>query len=173
MSDSEDPVHLLSAIENFLVSCRLPAILEPGEEPLPLASGCYHLEIRGPRLLLQAWDEKRNITRRVAGVEDSKRGRLTLRVERFGGRQGSVLLFDQARPANQSADRRGSRMVFRETFRRFLRRQFPDWKLTSLSSDADLEHSLSPSYPRGASNQGVAAGPRLPHPAIRVARRGF
>jgi hypothetical protein len=165
VSDCQTPAHVLATVEEFLTTCRQPAILEPGEEPLALASGSYHVEIRGSRVLLEAWDEKRNIARRLAGVEQDKPGRLTLLVDRFGGRQGTVLLFDQARPANQSADRRGARMVFRETFRRFLRRQFPDWRIVALSSDPDLEHSLSPSYPRALLTRGNRAWAAIAAPA--------
>src|SRR5262249_38157899 len=44
--------------------------------------------------------------------------------------------------------RRGSREIFRERFRLFLRRQFPDSKLAELSAGPDLENSLSPAFPR-------------------------
>jgi hypothetical protein len=38
--------------------------------------------------------------------------------------------------------------VFRERFRLFLRRQFTEWKLAELSTEANLEFSLSPVFPR-------------------------
>ena len=44
--------------------------------------------------------------------------------------------------------RRSERLIFRERFRLLLRRQFPEWNLAEISADANLEYSLSPSFPR-------------------------
>ncbi|MCW5981079.1 MAG: hypothetical protein KIT09_23555 [Bryobacteraceae bacterium] len=173
MPGAESPSDILAAIQDFLRASRQPAILEPGEEPLPLMPDSFHLEVRGARVLLQAWDEKRNIARRVSALDQQARGKLTLRVDHFGGRQGSVLLFDQARPSNIAADRKAARMVFRETFRRFLRRQFLDWKLVALSSDADLEHSLSPTYPRAYLTSGSRGWAAIAAPADPGAAAGI
>src|SRR6185312_8634039 len=77
--------------------------------------------------------------------------------EHFGGRKGSLLLVDLAHPASNAATRRGWRQHFREQLRLALRRQYPDWKIAELSSDPDLEHSLSPAYPRALLRKGSAA----------------
>lgn len=154
--DRENPEELLRAIESFLKASRHPVVLEPGEEPLPLSADNYALECRHGRLTLQAWDRTRNISRRVVGIDEDRPHRLNLRIERFGKRPGKVLLFDQTNPNNLGAGRRGAREVFRELFRRFLRRQFPDWKLALLSTEADLEHSLSPAYPRALLTKGAS-----------------
>ncbi len=69
-------------------------------------------------------------------------------MERFGGREGQLFLLDLARPAGMETSRRGARLVFRERFGLFLRRQFPEWKLAELSAEASLEFSLSPAFPR-------------------------
>jgi hypothetical protein len=52
---------------------------------------------------------------------------------------------------------RSDRLEFREQFRRFLRRQFAAYKIAELSTEADLEHSLSPAYPRALLKQGKSA----------------
>src|SRR5215831_2392981 len=109
-----------AAIERFLKASRHPALLEPGEEILPLGEGNFVLEIRGPRLVLQAWDRNRNLVRRVSAIKDEVRGRLELTVERFARREGSLFLLDLARPAGAEAGRRGPRRVFRERFRQML-----------------------------------------------------
>src|SRR5689334_21949694 len=57
-----------SVIETFLQSCRQPALLEPGEELLPLTGDNLALNVRDDRLTLQAWDRNRNLTRRVSAV---------------------------------------------------------------------------------------------------------
>ena len=55
--------------------------------------------------------------------------------------------------------------LLRERFRRFLRRQFSGYKLAALSTEANLEDSLSPAYPRALLRQGaggwaaIGAGP--------------
>jgi hypothetical protein len=137
-----------AAIDSFLGSARQPALLEPGEELLPLAADNFAVDLRSGRLTLQAWDRTRNLTRRVTGVAESGAARLELIVERFAKRQGQLFLLDLARRAGADMGRRGGRMVFRERFRLLLRRQFPEWNLAELSADANLEFSLSPAFPR-------------------------
>jgi hypothetical protein len=145
---SAPPVDFRAEIESFLKQCRQPALLEPGEELLALAAGNFTLEFRGSRLTLDAWDRTRNISRRIMGVRRASAARLIMTVERFGKRQGEMFLLDLARPAGEELGRRSSRLVFRERFRLFLRRQFPDWRLAELSAEPNLEHSLSPAFPR-------------------------
>src|SRR5208283_4139684 len=137
-----------AAIEAFLAGARQPALLEPGEELLPLGDGNFALELRGARLTLQAWDRTRNLTRRVMGVGEASAGRLEMVVERFARREGRMYLLDLARRAGAEMGRRSGRLVFRERFRLFLRRQFPEWTLAELSTEPNLEHSLSPAFPR-------------------------
>jgi hypothetical protein len=137
-----------AAIETFLKNCRQPALLEPGEEILPLAADNLALDLRGARLTLQAWDRNRNLTRRVTAVADSTPGRLELTVERFARREGRLFLLDLARRSGADLGRRSTRLVFRERFRLFLRRQFPEWKLAELTAEPNLEFSLSPAFPR-------------------------
>jgi hypothetical protein len=145
---SASPEDLRAAIEAFLGAARQPALLEPGEELLPLAADNFALDLRSGRLTLQAWDRTRNLTRRVTGLAASSAGRLELTVERFPRRQGQIFLLDLARRAGAEMGRRGDRLVFRERFRLFLRRQFPQWNLAELSAEANLEFSLSPAFPR-------------------------
>jgi hypothetical protein len=142
-----------SAFERFVQASREPVLLEPGEEPFALKEGAYELDWRNGRLAIQVWDERRTLTRRVVGVLAEKPGRIELTVERFGKQRGEVLLVDLAR-SRASTERRGARLVFREQFRQFLWRQFPDWKLAELSAEANLEESLSPAYPRALLRKG-------------------
>src|SRR5579872_1075675 len=136
------------AIEAFLRNSREPALLEPGEELLPLTGDNFALEMRGSRLTLQAWDRTRNLTRRVTAIKEDSRARMELLVERFARREGPLFLLDLARRAGADLGRRSGRLVFRERFRLFLRRQFPEWTLGELSAEPNLEYSLSPSFPR-------------------------
>ena len=151
---SADFEELRAQIERFLASCRRPALLEPGEGLLELDGANHHLEIRASRLVLQAWDRARNITRRVTAVSAATPGRLELVVERFARREGKLFLVDLERPAGHDAGRRSARLVFRERFRHILARQYPGWTLADLSSDANLQHSLSPAFARAYLKQG-------------------
>jgi len=40
-----------AAIEAFLKNCREPALLEPGEDPLPLSAENFSLDLRGKVVL--------------------------------------------------------------------------------------------------------------------------
>jgi hypothetical protein len=148
------PADVQAAIERFLKSSRQPALLEPGEPLLPIEADNFSLQLRSSRLTLQAWDQTRNLVRRVTGVAAESRGRLELIVERFARKEGRLFLVDLARPAGQDFERRSERLVFRERFRQFLTRQFAGWTLVEISAEPNLEASLSPSYPRAFLRQG-------------------
>jgi hypothetical protein len=135
-------------IEAFLKNSRQPALLEPGEELLPLTPDNFALDLRGGRLTLQAWDRTRNLARRVTGIKESGAARLEIAVERFPRREGRLYLLDLARRAGAGLAGRSGKLVFRERFRLFLRRQFPEWNLAEVSAEANLEFSLSPAFPR-------------------------
>ncbi|HWQ55547.1 MAG TPA: hypothetical protein VN442_17805 [Bryobacteraceae bacterium] len=151
MSQHED---VRAAVERFLASCRRPALLEPGEDLIELADDNWALETRGARLVLQAWDQRRNLVRRVKAVRVETPGRLELVVEHFARREGKLFLLDLDRPAGFDAERRSARLVFRERFRQFLSRQYPGWNIAELTTEPNLQHSLSPAYPRGLVKKG-------------------
>lgn len=139
---------LRAEVERFLASCRDPVLLEPGEEPFALAGGDWRCAERGAFLMLEAWDETRNLARRVTALAGSRRGHLTLEVERFGGRKGVIALADRADPAAAPALLRGERTQLVELLRRWLARQFPGWRLREITAGMDLERSLSGTCPR-------------------------
>ena len=143
-----------SAIERFLASARQPALLEPGEELLPLSGDNFALHARESRLSLQAWSQTRNLVRRVAGIQEEGAGRLELVVERFARKEGRLILVDLSRPAGYDFARRGARLVFRERLRLMLSREFPGWEIAELSTEPDLEHSLSGAYTRALLRKG-------------------
>ncbi len=156
---------ILRTVERFLSESRQPALLEPGEEPISITQGSFAIEPLQDHVVLQVWDERRNLSRRIVAVRESAAGRLELIAERFGKRRHSLVLFDQAVPRSAGTRRHAARMVFRERFRRFLRRHFPGWSVADLTTEADLEHTLSDVYPRAFLRQGggglaaIAASP--------------
>lgn len=143
-------------IREFLESSKNPALLEPGESSIALTSANYELELTAGRLTLQVWDDSHSVARRVSGIRSEQAGRLELNVEKFGKQIGTVSLIDLARPRGQQASRHGARLEYRERFRHSLSRQFPGWTIRDLSSEPDLEHSLSPAYPRAFLVKGAA-----------------
>ncbi|MEO7650001.1 MAG: hypothetical protein ABIZ80_06005, partial [Bryobacteraceae bacterium] len=151
---ARDAAGIQEAIERFLKASRQPFLLEPGEEPIPLVQGQYTLKTRGSRLLLEAWDDNRNVLRRVTGVAEVRHGRMKLVVECFARRTGQLLLIDLSRPGSREAGQRGERTIFLERFRLFLSREYPAWKLAEVSAGTDLEHSLSPAFPRAFLSRG-------------------
>ena len=150
-------IEIQEAIQRFLQSCAEPVLCEPGEESLAITADNFVLESRDGALTLQAWDDRRNLVRRITGIEVESRGKLVLRIERFGKRSGTLSLIDLRRRAGQNVALKSTRLEFRELFRRFLRRQFPACKIAELTTEADLEHSLSPAYPRALLRQGASA----------------
>jgi len=162
---------VLEQLEQFLASAVLPALLEPGEPILQLTDGNHSLEPRSSHVLLQAWEEHRNLSRRVIRVSQPERGKLELAVQLFGGKEGKLLLLDLASPRTAEWRKRGRKLEFRERFRRFLTRELPEWSLAELTAEPNLEHSLSPAFPRAFLRRGnkgmaaIAAPPNLDDPA--------
>jgi hypothetical protein len=152
-------------IEKFLENSAEPVLCEPGEESLAITSDNFVLEMRNGWLSLQAWNDRRNLVRRVTGIESQTRGKLVLRIQRFGQRTGTLSLLDLRHSTRDNVTLQSGRLEFREQFRRFLRRQFPNYKIAELTTGADLEHSLSPAYPRAYLRQGASAWAAIGAPA--------
>jgi hypothetical protein len=149
-------IEIHQTIRRFLDACIEPVLCEPGEESLVITADNFVLDSRDGVVSLQAWDDRRNLVRRVTAVEHESRGKLVLRIQRFAKRYGTLSLIDLRRPSGQNLSLKSSRLEFRELFRRFLRRQFPAYKIAELTTEADLEHSLSPAYPRALLRQGAS-----------------
>ena len=130
--------------------------MEAGEESIELSGDNLVLEDRAPSLMLQAWDEGATLVRR-RGIVSESRGQLELRVERFGKKPGKLQLIDLDRGARENGLHFSARLEFREQFRRFLRRQYPTFKIATLSTEANLEDSLSPAYARALLREGASA----------------
>jgi hypothetical protein len=143
------------AMERFIAAARQPVAFEPGEDPIPLAPGNYVIDWCAGHLTVQVWSDARHISRRVSAVSRETRGQLDLTVERFGKRTGLLSLMDLAVPRAIDSGRRAVRMTYRELFRRALARQYPGWRICDLTSEPDLEHSLSPRYPRALLRKGA------------------
>ena len=153
-------------IEAFLVTCRRPAALEYGENAIPLATGCYALEIRSGRLSIEIWDETRSISRRILSVERHSTGVLDCLIHKFGGQPSRLTFLDLDRPQTTHRKRMGQRQNFAEQFRRMLQRQFPGWDVESVSAALDLQHSFSSLFPRAKVARGGQVLAALACPSI-------
>jgi hypothetical protein len=153
---------LTEALDRLLATGRL----EVRENDARLAAlDDFQYEVRQPpgAPLLHLWSGERNLVRRVHGILENAPERLALEVERFGHARPDRLEFVIADgPRNPG---RVAREQFRERFRDLLARQFPDEKLVSLTTAADLRRSLSGSFARGVLEDGrrcwavLGAGP--------------
>lgn len=158
------------AIERFLASASRPVLLEAGEAEIPIVEGSYSLDRKGSGLRISAWTDSRNYSRRVVGLRKVLPGRVELTITKLGRVEGTLTLVDTGYQGNAGVRKRGQREHFREEFRLMLARQYPDWKLVELTTGPDLEHSLSPSYPRALLRQGtmavaaIASGPEALNP---------
>lgn len=132
-------------------------LIEAGDTELPLVAGSYSLEVSAGALRLDAWSDDRSYSRRIIGIHDSKPGRIALDVARLGRPNGIVTILDATHARNTEIRRRGYREAHRERFRFVLTRQYPGWKIAELSTAPDLEHSLSPAYPRALLKKGTSA----------------
>jgi hypothetical protein len=143
-----NPEQLLEQIGAFITACRTPVVLEYGEEMIPLKPAEYALELRSGRVWIDVWHGNRTLSRRILTVENGGIGALDCTIHRFGGVPGKLTFLDAAKPQTAHRKLTGVRQSFGEQFRRMLYRQFPDWKVDTLSSGMDLQRSFSPVFPR-------------------------
>ncbi len=151
-----DPQSAHAAIERFLASAQQPVLLEPGDDPLPVSPTNFSVTARGNIVTVECWSNTKNLVRRIRGIRNERRGRLELEIERFGALAGTLTLLDLAEPSNRDADRRGSRLKYRERFRSSLQRQFTGYRIAELSTEQDLHNTLSPSFPRALLRRGTS-----------------
>ena len=150
-----EPETLLSSIETFLSTCRNPALLEYGEEVIPLASGDYALDIRSGRLWIEVWGETRGLSRRIVAIDRQATGILDCTIQKFGGTAGKLSFLDLDRPQTAHRSLSGLRQNFAEQFRRMLFRHFPGWEIRFLGCGMDLQRSFSPVFPRAHLTRGM------------------
>ena len=148
---------LVRTLEEFVAGCREPVLIEAGQEPLRLLPGQYEWSVTAGRAMIEAWDDSRRLARRINSIVRRQPGMVTLAIERFGSKKGTLLVVDRARPAGLDPARRAARLVLRERFGRFLSRQFAGWTVDELTTEANLENSLSPAYPRAMLRRGPCA----------------
>lgn len=127
-------------------------VFEQGQFLAPLAGFRHEVRTQGARVLLQLWSEEGNLVRQVLAIREQSAMLLTLEVQRFGRPKPALL--EMVRRDAARAPARLTREKFRARFTRFLREQFPDDELESVTTAPDLEHSLSGNVTRGVMHRG-------------------
>ena len=122
-------------------------VQENGSWLAPLEDFEYEVREKAGATLLHLWSQEGTLVRRVISVNANEDGRLALEVKRFGRTRADQLEFlCREREAETGQLRREQ---FRARFSEMLNQQFPDEKVSSLTSAPDLEHSISGNYVRG------------------------
>ncbi len=143
-------------LESFLADAPHAVALENGELLFNFSSARYSVSGEG-KCVLHLWSDERNAVRRVLDAELKPRV-LRLSVLRFGQSQPTILeICSDPAAAGSATALRAIRGRYKQIFERVLLREFPRYKLDSISNRADLEHSCSPVYTRAVLRQGQSA----------------
>jgi len=152
--DAEILRELQGQIEASLRSFDHPVMVENEVELLDLTAAEWRLEIEFGKLLFQAWNPGRSITRRVEEIAYRDRGRLGLFVRKPGGRETTTLEFRELDRTPERTGRVEGRRRFRQALAAMLAQEYPGWRLEHVSARSDREHSFSAWYTRGLARQG-------------------
>jgi hypothetical protein len=139
---------LTTSLREFAASGAEPR--ENGGRLAPLSRLSWEVRGADDKPLLHIWSEEYNLTRRVIAITDHSEVRLVLAVERFGRPERlEFVRSDFERPERELLGEE-----FCERLAQILGRQFPDETVASITTSADLEHSLSGNYARGVLKRG-------------------
>jgi hypothetical protein len=143
-------------VQDFLSEAAGAVVLENGAVAFDLAQSKYSISGEYNRCLLHLWSAERNSVRRVLEAE-VKNGTLRLAVQRLGQARPSRLEICRERDRRTPTARKAARAAYEQKLRRTLDRNFPEFKVTKLTSGVDLEKSFGPIYARGVLRQGRSA----------------
>ncbi len=147
------PQALTRTVQDFLSEAAGAVVLENGAVAFDLAQSKYSISGEYNRCLLHLWSAERNAVRRVLEAE-VKNGTLRLAVQKLGQARPTRLEICRERDRRTPTVRRLARAAYEVKLRRSLDRNFPDFKVTRLTTGVDLEKSFGPIYTRGLMKQG-------------------
>jgi hypothetical protein len=142
------PAKLALSLEQFFAEHPRAALLEDGRVLFEMASAHYSISAEHGRCVLHLWSEERNMVRTVVGLE-ARKETLRIRVRRLGAQRPQSLELLRDRDQRTPATRALSRTRYLRLLERLLTRHFNDYKIESLRTAMDLEHSFGPAYARG------------------------
>ena len=135
-------------LEQFFLNYPRAALLEDGRVIFEMAAAHYSISAEHGRCVLHLWSEERNMVRTVVGLE-ARKETLRIRVRRLGTQRPQSLEVVKDRDLRTPATRALSRSRYLQLLERLLSRHFNEYKVESLRSAMDLEHSFGPAYARG------------------------
>jgi len=147
---------LQRTLEQYLADHPRAVVLEEGRVAFDMTSAKYAVNSEHGRCILQLWSENQNCMRTVIGVE-ARKNTLNVRVRRFGKTEPQTLQFVADPDTRTPTTRQAARVRFLFTMERLITRQWGEWKLQSMRSAMDLEHSFGPAYARGLLIRGQSA----------------
>jgi hypothetical protein len=142
------PAELARLLEQFFLNYPRAALLEDGRVIFEMAAAHYSISADHGRCVLHLWSEERNMVRTVVGLE-ARKETLRIRVRRLGTQRPQSLEVVKDRDLRTPATRALSRSRYLQLLERLLSRHFNEYKVESLRSAMDLEHSFGPAYARG------------------------
>jgi hypothetical protein len=142
------PAELARSLEQFFVDHPRAALLEDGRVLFEMTAAHYSISAEHGRCVLHLWSEERNMVRTVVGLE-ARKETLRIRVRRLGTQRPQSLEVLRDRDQRTPATRALSRTRYLHLLERLLPRHFNEYKVESLRSAMDLEHSFGPAYARG------------------------
>ncbi len=142
------PIELARSLEQFFLDHPRAALLEDGRVLFEMAAAHYSISAEHGRCVLHLWSEERNMVRTVVGLE-ARKETLRIRVRRLGTQRPQSLEVLRDRDQRTPATRALSRTRYLLLLERLLTRHFNEYKVESLRSAMDLEHSFGPAYARG------------------------
>lgn len=125
---------------------------EDGEWLAGLDGFRWEIRRKGKQALIHLWSTETNLVRTIQRVAANDTGRIQLEVQRFGRAKPARLHFLLKDTPRNAA--RITREQFKVLFGRMLAEQFPDARVESLTTAADLKRSFSPLYTRGIMTEG-------------------
>ena len=143
-----DATELARLLEQFFTDHPRAALLEDGRLMFEMATARYSVTAEHGRCVLHLWSEERNMVRTVVGL-DSRKDTLRIRVRRLGTQRPQSLEVVRDRDHRTPAARALARTKYLGLLERLLIRYFNEYKIESLRSAMDLEHSFGPAYARG------------------------
>ncbi|HEV2287328.1 MAG TPA: hypothetical protein VGR81_00075 [Candidatus Acidoferrales bacterium] len=147
----DDWSHLEQALEQLTASGPVE-VHEDGEWLAALDGFRSEVRPQGKQALIHLWSSEGNLVRRIVRVTACQRSHIQLEVQRFGRAKPARLEFlgsENKRPAARTM-----REQFRARFARMLAEQFPDARVETLTTAADLKRSFSPLYARAVMTEG-------------------
>ena len=146
---------LRRALDGLCAAGGRPEVRENGERLAGLDGVQYEVSAHGGAALLHLWSAQQSLVRRVVRVAEESQERVVLEVERLGFSRNARL--EVVAGSGPRETRRAEREQFSSRLRRVLTDHFPDESVESLTTSADLHHSLSGSYARGLMRRGSTA----------------